>query len=330
MFKDICHSSFPIRDLARRTINVDEVVNNNLEKLIETILSFAESEDDEVRECTAKALQLVATHSKTDLPDEVVQCGINLAQDSVDTVQAAAADLIRACLNDEVAPIVIELAMTFLNGESEDSTLAAIRLIKDAIKKFPEAVNGKAAPAPILAFLALSSMSSPVVSAAAQQLLFLIAGQDEDINEDILDRFNDIDFESADVSEYEELVGEAGQDPSLGATFLAAVLHHFEEEAEKQIEELPAVKVSELDLSDKENAVEQVSYLISHLNDLNEEEEKKAMQALADVFADEAIEDKKLLLLALESIRCGKKIDIPDPTPFSLALDSETFAKNAN
>jgi hypothetical protein len=329
MFKDICHTSFPIRDLARRTINVKEVVSNNLEELINTILSFAGSEDNEVRECTAKALQLVATNTNIEeLPDSVTECGIKLAQDPVDTVQAAAVELIRVCLTADSAAIAIELVMPLLDGESEEATLAAIRLLKDAIRKFPESVNGIAAPSPILAFLSLSSMSSPVISAAAQQLLFMIAGQEAEVDEDVIDRFNDIDAESADVSEYEEFVGEALENPALAATFLAAVLRRFSEEIDQSLEELPVIKLSELDLSNKETSVKQISYIIKHIDELNAEEEKKALQALADVFADEAIEDKKLLLLALESIRCIRKIEIPDPTPFSLAHDSETFADN--
>ena len=238
----------------------------------------------------------------------------------------------RSCLTADSAAIVTELVMPFLNGDSEEATLAAIRLLKAAVTRFPEAVNSIAAPSPILAFLSLSSMSSPVVAAAAQQLLFQIAGQEANINEDVLQRFTDIDFEEADVSEYEDLVAEAAEDPSLAATFLSAVLQKYAEEVDpvEALGTLPAVSVAELDLKNKEKAVEQVSYLISHISELSPEDEKHALQALADVFADEAIEDKKLLLMALESVRTSKKINIPDPTPFSLSHDSETFAKNAN
>ena len=332
MFKDICHSSFPIRDLARRTINVEQVIDEHFDELLETIYSFAENEDNEIRECVAKALQLICQTTKKELPDSITQQGINLAQDSVDTVQAAAADLLRACLTADSAAIVTELVMPFLNGDSDDATLAAIRLLKAAVTRFPDAVQSIAAPSPILAFLSLSSMSSPVVAAAAQQLLFQIAGQESNIDEDVLQRFTDIDPEAADVSEYEDLVAEAAENPALAATFLSAVLQKYAEEIDpvEALGTLPVVSVAELDLKNKEKAVEQVSYLISHIDELSADDEKHALQALADVFADEAIEDKKLLLMALESIRTSKKINIPDPTPFSLSHDSETFAKNAN
>lgn len=333
-FKNICHSSFPIRDLARRTISVHEMVNEHFEDLLQAIFSFADNEDAEIRECVAKALQLVAQHAKVELPDEVTQCGLSLAQDEVDAVKAAALDLVRQVLTEESAAVVTDLVLSTMTGESEEATLASIKLLKTAHNKFHAQTPKITAPAPVLAFLSLSSMSSPVVAAAAQQLLFSLSGQHEDVDDDVLQAFNDIDFEAAESTDYEELVDQSGKTPELAATFLRAVVENFKkefgEEEENPLDSLEEVALKDINLADKAAIVQQVAYLVLNIAKFQGEDRKKILQALADVFADEAIEDKKLLLLALDRIRCSEKIDIPDPTPFSLSHDSETFAKHAN
>lgn len=330
-FKDICHSSFPIRDLARRTVNVKDCVDNHFDELLETIFSFADSEDSEIRECVAKSLILVAQNSSVQLPDEVTQCGLSLAQDPVDTVKAAGLDLVRTVLTKESAPVVVELCMMNMTGESEEATIAAIKLLKHAIKKYPDETVGQFSAAPILAFLSLSPMSSPVVSSAAQQLLFLLASVSKEVDEEKLQEFNEIDHESSEYNDYLELVEAANEQPEAAATYFQAVIQNYMNELEEDaIENLPEISLSELNLADKSAAVDQVAYLVHNIAKFDDGERKKILQALADVYADEAIEDKKLLLIALNSVMNEQNIDIPDPTPFSFSHDSETFSKHAN
>lgn len=58
-FKGIFHASFPIRDLSRRKIPADGLIQNMVDDLLNTMVKCAKSVDSEVRESFCKVHQTI-------------------------------------------------------------------------------------------------------------------------------------------------------------------------------------------------------------------------------------------------------------------------------
>ena len=340
MFKNVCHTSFPIKDLARRTVDVRKLVSEQFDGLLSTLLEFSESEDAEVRECVAKALQLVKKNTDCEIPHAVTECALALAGDSNEAVQAAAVDLLRVILTEESVEVVPELVCSLLSSESEDAAVAAMKLLKTALEQHRDAIAATVnAVSPLLAFHALSPISSPVVGAAAQQLLAILASSNTESDEEIRAAFDEIDIEEADSSEFEELVCESADRSAAASTLLQAVLDRFLEElgAESVEEVLEGLTTTlngneaadAINLADKEASVHAVAAAALKIAEMDAARAAKTLQALADVYADESLTEKQSLLFVLDHLRKQGELKIPDPTPFSLSHDSETFSKYA-
>jgi hypothetical protein len=52
----------PIRDIARRTVPVADLIEHHFDQLVTTTVSFATSPDPELRESVCKALQIVVKY----------------------------------------------------------------------------------------------------------------------------------------------------------------------------------------------------------------------------------------------------------------------------
>ncbi|OHT05192.1 hypothetical protein TRFO_27126 [Tritrichomonas foetus] len=346
-FKNICHASFPIRDLARRTIPAKQLVDESFNELITTLVKYGSNVDSEVKESVCKALQMVSGMTTSKFPDHVLELAEQLTSDNNESVAAAALDVLRCALDEQNVSKIPELVKTILSGDSDDAIVAAIRLFKSALVLFRSAVIGDAYElCPLLAFHTLASMT-PSVSTSAQQLLVLIAGDSQEADDDLVHEISEVDFDSSDVSDLEELVEKCAGNSKAAVSVLNVIVKKY---CENLGGETSCEVIEDLQNGDKSDVSKLVEYvygeekteliaklakLLTKAADLSSDDVKKVLQVLADVFADEAIEieDKQPLLLALDimrkipSLSKDKILPIPDPTPISLSHHTETFAK---
>ena len=348
-FKNICHASFPIRDLARRTVPAAQLVETSFKELINTLAKYASSSDAEVKESTCKAIQMISGMTKEALPESVVQLAEQLASDDNENVAAAALDVLRCALNTQNVTKVPQLTKTILSSsDTDDAIVAALRLLKSALGLFRSSVIGDMYElCPLLAFHTLSSMS-PLISTGAQQLLILIAGDHQETDEEVVKELSEIDFDSVDISELDDLVEKCSSNEKAASSILKVIVEKYcenlggndpkeiiqnlQEGDEDSIPELIEFVCNE----EKAKVIAKLALLLTKAGSLDKEQVTKVLQILADVFADEGIEieDKQPLLLALDEMRkipgfSGEnRITIPDPTPISLSHHTETFAKN--
>ena len=189
---------------------------------------------------------------------------------------------------------------------------------------------------------------SPLIYTGAQQLLILIAGDHQETDEDVVKELSEIDFDSVDISELDDLVEKCSSNEKAASSILKVIVEKYcenlggndpkeiiqnlQEGDEDSIPELIEFVCNE----EKAKVIAKLALLLTKAGSLDKEQVTKVLQILADVFADEGIEieDKQPLLLALDEMRkipgfSGEnRITIPDPTPISLSHHTETFAKN--
>lgn len=347
-FKNICHASFPIRDLARRTIPAQKVVQESFNELVQTLINFGSSVDPEVRESVCKSIQMVSGMTKEQLPQSVIDMAENLAKDENESVAASALDVLRCALDEKSVTKVPTLVKEVLSGDNDDAICAAIRLMKASLVLYRNSViEDIYSISPLLAFHTLASMT-PSVSTGAQQLLVMIAGDNQETDDNLIEEISGIDFDSIDISELEETVEKCQSNKNapnsmlkfiidrycddLGGKTPKEIIQDFQDQDQSSIQELIEYVCSE----EKADVIAKLALLLSKAGELSKEQVDKVLQVLADTFADEAIEveDKHPLLLALDEMRklpnfAGEnRINIPDPTPISLSHHTETFAKS--
>lgn len=347
-FKNICHASFPIRDLARRTIPAAKLVQESFNELVQTLVTFGSSVDPEVRESVCKSIQMVSGMTKEQLPQSVIDLAENLAKDDNESVAASALDVLRCALDAKSVTKVPTLVKDVLSGDSDDAICAAIRLLKASLVLYRNSViDDIYSISPLLAFHTLASMA-PSVSTSAQQLLIMIAGDEQETDESLVDEVAGIDFDSIDVTELDETVEKCQSNKkapnsmlkviidkycdNLGGKTTKEIIQDFQDQDQSSVQELIEYVCGE----EKADVIAKLALLLTKAGELSKEQVNKVLQVLADTFADEAIEieDKQPLLLALDEMRklpnfAGEnRINIPDPTPISLSHHTETFAKS--
>jgi hypothetical protein len=299
-FKNKFHASFPIRDLAKRTV-LPETAEDP--ELIGILIGYATSPDADVRESVCRALQ--AVHNK-----EAVEVAVQLASDPVEAVRIAALDLYGSILDEQTAPEVPGIIQPLLAGDGEDVS-AALRLARGAATAYRDSVTGGLGElTPVVGFHALAACS-PAVQGLAQELLVVLAGNGVEVNESALEEFYGVDADDAEPGDYAEMTGDA-------VTILHAVVTKFSE----------ALGFTGEDIAESAQGDDIVSKLARDL--VSENPSADIMQRVADVYADENIESegKRVLLLALDVLRRKVPVlQIPDPTPVSTTHLQEGFAK---
>lgn len=346
-FKNICHASFPICDLARRTIPAAKVVQESFNELVGVLVKFGSSVDPEVRESVCKSIQMVSGMTTEQLPQSVINLAENLAKDQNESVAASALDVLRCALDAKNVAKVPQIVKNALSGDSDDAICAAIRLLKSSLILYRNAViDDIYSISPLLAFHTLSSMT-PSVSTSAQQLLVMIAGNDQETDDNLVDEVSEFDFDSIDVSELEETVEKCVSNKKAPTSMLKVIVNRYCDNLGKSAQEIiqdfkdqDSSSIQELIEyvcgEEKADVIAKLTILLTKAGELSKDQVEKVMQVLADTFADEAIdvEDKQPLLVALDEMRklplfSGEnRINIPDPTPISLSHHTETFAKN--
>ena len=345
-FKNVCHASFPIRDLAARVIPTERLVNESKDAILDTLITYGKSEDDDVRESVCKALQIVARLSGN-LPESALEMAIELSRDSSEPVSTAAIDAIRLSLATFDTTKVSEIVRVALEGDGDESLVAALKLLKHTLagkvnifdKETDDTIlDDMLALTPLLAFQAISSMS-PGVQGAAQQLLIQMSGPNEEIDEELLQDFMEIDPDSASPEDYEDLIEKCRGNQKAPSSFLSAVVGRLGEDAESsqdaldQLQNEPDDLIKALEEAEKAESVLIASKLLPLADKLNDEKRKVLLQKVADLYADENVAEKVPLLIGLDVMRrlpifAGKQNVVPDPTPVSTSHLNEGFAKN--
>ncbi|KAH0786488.1 hypothetical protein GPJ56_009559 [Histomonas meleagridis] len=344
-FKDIFHASFPIRDLSRRTIPADDLIQNRVDELIEILAKYAKSVDSEVRESVCKALQTVKkNNANVKFNENVMELIEEMIKDENENVIAAALDLYRLTVTPETVSKIPEIVRSILTSDGDESLSAAIRLVKSSVELFRDLIINKIyLLSPILAFHAITSMS-PNVSTTAQQLLILLASDTKEFDEELIENFKQLDIDCIGPDELDEIIDTCNGNANAPASMLKVLIERFcEDLGVESIEEVMST-LNENDESNeeiikyilsgqKEEIVNKLAFILTKATELTDEEFEKVMQVLVDVYADEQIdfESKRPLLFALNELRLNPKfkgkLKIPEPTPFSTTHASETFAK---
>lgn len=347
-FKNICHASFPIRDITRRTVPAAQLVQASFDELISTLVNFSTNADPEVRESVCKAIQMISNMAGTQkLPQIVTEMAENLTKDSNESVAASAIDVLRCALDEQAAKKVPPLVKEVLSNDGDEIICAAIRLLKASLVLYRNAViNDIYSIAPLLAFHTLASMS-PAVSTNAQQLLIMIASDTQETDDEIVNELSEIDFDSIDVSELDETIEKCVSNAKAPSSILKVIVNKYCENYGSKspreiIEELQNGEESSVEElidyvcgQEKADIIAKLAMLLIKANDIPKDAVKKVLQVLADIFADETfdIEEKQPLLLALDEMRKlpsfagDNRILIPDSTPISLSHHTETFAQ---
>lgn len=346
-FKNICHASFPISDMARRIVPAKQLVEKSFDELVDILVGFGQSSESDVRESVCKALQMVSRMSDKPMPHSVYELATQLADDSSETVAAAALDVLRYALDAENATSVPQLVQTIISADGDDNVVAALRLLKSALQLYRDAVIADVYRlAPLLAFHAVSSMS-PVVQGTAQQLLIIMAANKTEEDPSLFDSFSQIDLDSIGPDELDEIVEGCEGNDKAPATMLHSVIERFvldlggesaEELLNQYVSEEGEFNINTLTeaifAGERNEIINKLSIALKIASEMNPEQYKKIMQLVADVFTDEAVDEKRPLLLGLDAMRrdphfIDGNLNIPDPTPKSRTHDNETFSKHA-
>ena len=345
-FKNIFHASFPIRDLARRTVPSEKIINEKLDDLISVLKEFIKSSEPDVRESVCKAFQAIK-NIKTEIKftDDIIDLLNDLMSDSNDCVSVAAIDAFRLSLTNENIYRVPEIVKNILEGDSDDPIAAVIHLLKTSVELFKDDIIKKLYVfVPVLVFHAITSFS-PNVSTTAQQLLTLLANDKQEIDENLYNKFKEIDIDSISPDELEEINEISNENEKAPATLIKVLTERFGEDLgidsvddylselscnEENVEEI----VDKIFNGERDEIIDKLCYVLTKIEEVPKDKLNKFMQILADVYADEQIEfeSKKPLFFALNVMRTkpifkGDKLRIPDPTPYSTTHASETFAK---
>jgi hypothetical protein len=322
----------PIRDIARRTVPVADLIEHHFDQLVTTTAAFATSPDPEVRESVCKALQIVVKYRP--LPPEAARVAQTLSEDGAEGVRAAALDLFRLMLDGEIAARVPDLVRAVVVNDGEDG-LAALKLMKWGVLRHRDQVAGRLSRfAPVLAFHSIASLN-PAVATAAQLLLVALASSDTDVDETLGEQFVAIDIDSAGVEDFEELMEAADGNATAAATMLQCVVGRFcQELGVESIDELLAdeeVTAAELlaEVTRAPKNVRRVTALLARACELEADAIATVLQATADLLADEGVEleEKKPILLGLDGLRRVAELHLPDATPISTTHLQEGFAK---
>lgn len=345
-FKNIFHASFPIRDLARRTVPSERIINEKLDELISVLKEFTKSSEPDVRESVCKAFQSIKNiKSEIQYTDDIIDLLNELMSDSNDCVSVAAIDAFRLSLTNENVSRIPEIVKDILEGDSDDPIAAAIHLLKTAIELFKEDIIKELYVfVPVLVFHAITSFS-PAVSTTAQQLLAIMANDKQEIDENLYNKFMEIDIDSISADELNEVNEICIENEKAPATLIKALTERFIEDlgiesADEYLSNLNSDDETVEDIlnkilnGEKDEIVENLCYVITKAEQVPNDKFEKFIQILSDVYADEQIEfeSKKPLFFALNVLRTnplfkGDKFRIPDPTPYSTTHASETFAK---
>lgn len=345
MFKNICHTSFPIREISNRILNVERIMKEHSKKVYDHLLEFSKSEDVESREIVLRALQKCSEYSS--VPDEVIQRTLDMIREEKDSVQGAALDLFRHCLNDDVIQLVPAISRMILSqgGETtEEPIVAVFKLIKSSIEKFHDTIYDSTYElSPLVLYHALSPLTTPVVSSLAHQVLVLLAKQTDELDEELEDILNSFNFEEQEVDELLEMLSDYNMDDRAHYTSLMFGINQLikDYDGETQDEKVDGI-INSLTLSkkltpddidtkmkDKSALIKQLVTAYTHHKSFSIDQFKCYMQKLIDACNDENVTEKLAILLILGKLRTRKDFHIPDPTPVSLSHDNEQ-SNNAN
>lgn len=331
-FKNLGHAAMPIRDIARRTLPVADLLEHHFDQLVKVTAAYATSSDPEVRESVCKALQIAAKSHP--LPREIAEVAQALSADEAEGVRAAALDLFRAILDEAIVGRVPGMVRGIVVSDGEDG-VAALKLMKLGVLRHRDAVaEGLCRFAPVLAFHSIASLN-PAVVTGAQLLLVALAAAETEVDEALGGQFAEIDIDSAGVEDFEELMEAADGNGNAAATMLQCVVGRFcEDLGVESIEELLAEEgatAAELlaEVAHAPKNVRKVAALLAKAGELEAEAIGKVLQATVDLLADESVdlEEKKPILLGLDGLRRVAELHLPDATPISTTHLQEGFAK---
>jgi len=342
-FKNLCHSSFPIRDLSKRTLFVDELIREHYDDLVQVLLEYAGYDDNEIKESACKAFQIVVKSSSKKIDDSVIEMAQVLAVDECDPVCASAIDLLKICTSKGTLPDFLPIVTKSLKGESEEPIIASLKLLKTCFDHFSDETYSQCLGIiPLLAYQAISSEAIPSVSAYAQVLIAILSSDHQEIDEEMLESFMSVDFEAAGVEDLEEICDYSSTNVNSPASIAQAVaqfyvqsigmdsISDFAEQISGSFEELDVVEfLSSIPTADKSKLSSMLSYALTKFDELEINMRNKLLQSIIDAFADETTEEKQLLYVSLFIFGRNTKLILPDPTPIALSHHNETFAKSA-